>query len=469
MVGVTEAGPRVPTINSLVQNMDEFKRNYAPSGRSYTAGIAAYDGADEFFGEGGNRLYVGRVLGPAAVAAFVNLADSAAGTALTITAVGPGEYGNNIDVVVRDHAADAAIPTGSFRIRLVDHTTSAIIDESPDLLDTTAALAWGSGNPYVNVGAGASLNDPAPGTFPLAGGTNDVGAIVNNSWQAAADSLSRALGPGILFAPGATTDPLHDIMAEAARRDLRVAFLDGPDSASANTLITSARAVSDTSLSHARFAAMFVPWLNVAGVASGTTRKVPPSASVAGIFARNMGGGLSANDPAAGEQGRFRQVLSFTQTYTDADRQNMNANGVNVCRDIYGVFKVYGWRTTADPVNDVRWLALSNSILHRQIVAEANAVGERFIFRKIDGQGRLFGEFAGALVGEVCMPHFFLGDFYGADPQSAFKVDTGPSINTDATAAANELHAVISVRMSPFGEEVDIEIVKYLVTEAIPV
>jgi hypothetical protein len=190
---------------------------------------------------------------------------------------------------------------------------------------------------------------------------------------------------------------------------------------------------------------------------------------VMGVFARNMSLGYDANDPAAGELGRLRQALGMTQIYTDADRQTMNDNGFNVIKDVYGVIKIYGWRTTADPLNDPRWIALSNTILHREIVAEANSVGERFIFRQIDGQGRLIGQFGSALIGEVCMPLFMAGSLFGDTPEEAFKVDTGPSVNTDATIANNELHAVISVRMAPFGEEVDIAIVKYLVTEAIPV
>jgi phage tail sheath protein FI len=302
----------------------------------------------------------------------------------------------------------------------------------------------------------------------MAGGSNDVLNITDTSWQNAFNSLSYALGPGILMAPGATASSVYNMAAEAGRSQLRVAFLDGPDTPVASTVIAAARGVADAERVHSRYAGMFAPWQIVPGVTSGTVRKVPPSPSVAGIFARNMAAGYSANEPAAGELGRLRQTLAMTQTYTDADRQNLNTNGVNILRDIYGIFKVYGWRTTADPVNDPRWIALSNSILHRQIVAESNSVGERFIFRQIDGGGRLIGEFNGALVGEVCLPLFMAGSLYGDAPENAYKVDTGPSVNTDTTIANNELHAVISVRMAPFGEEVDIAIVKYLVTETIP-
>lgn len=468
MVGVTEAGSTEPTVNDLVQNMDEYIQRFAPSGRNYVAGLTMYDSVETFFAEGGNRLYIGRVHGAAAVAASVDLDDNAAATALTVDANSVGEWGNNIDIVVRTTAQDDTIPSGSFRIRIVDETTSEVLDESYDLVDSAAAIQWSFGNRLVQITGGTSLLDPVAGTFDLVGGSNDVGAINDASWQAGFDSLSAELGPGILVAPGATTNTLHNTAAEAARRDNRIAFLDGPDTPTPSTLITSAKAVIDASLKRSRFAGFFAPWLLVPGLTTGTVKKVPPSPAVAGVFARNMSGGHSANEPAAGALGVLRTALDMTQVYTDAERQNMNNNGVNILRDIFGQRKVYGWRSTADPVNDARWIALSNSILHRQIVALLDVVGEEFIFRQIDGQGHLFGELAAALTGSVFMPMYFAGELYGTTMEEAFKVDTGPSVNTDATAANNELRAVCSVRMAPFGEEVDIEIVKYLVTEAIP-
>ena len=101
------------------------------------------------------------------------------------------------------------------------------------------------------------------------------------------------------------------------------------------------------------------------------------------------------------------------------------------------------------------------------MAALAGAVAERFMFRQIDGERRLINEFGAALIGEACMPFFLAGSLFGTSPDEAFFVDVGPSVNTDLTIANNELRAVIQLRMSPFGEEINIEIVKLLVTEQI--
>jgi uncharacterized protein len=466
MVGVTESGPAIPSNSNLVQNLDEYIVEYAPSGRNYAPGVQAFDAADRFYAEGGNRLFVGRVMGAGAATSTINITDGTAAVSLVVTAKNPGLWGNALTAKIIDNAGNPNIPAGSYRIQVIKGGN--VQEESYDLTDPAGAVGWANSSGLVNIAQGASALKPAVGTFALAAGT-DGGAIANPDWQTAFNSLSVTLGPGILFAPGATTSSIHSMAAEAARVQGRVAFLDGPDTQTAVNLITAAKAVIDQGGKRSRFSGLFTPWLYVPGLTPNTTRKIPPSPAVAGVFCRNMGAGRSANEPSAGEQGRFLTVIDVARSYSDSDRQDMNANGVNVIRDIYGVRKIYGWRTTADPVNDTRWINLGNSIMHRQIIALAGAVGERFIFRQIDGQGRLMNEFGGALIGEVCMPLFFSGSLYGEDPGDAFKVDVGPSVNTAATIANNELRAVISVRMSPFGEEVNIQIVKYLVTESIPI
>jgi hypothetical protein len=467
MIGVTEAGPTLPTTDDLVQNMDAFTAKYAPSGRSFAAGITMHDSAEEFFAQGGNRLFIGRVVGPAAKYATVSLLDGTAATALVVTASSVGAHGNNIDVKIDTKTENPDIATGSYRITLIDETDGSVLDASPDLNSVGAATTWAMGS-LVSIAAGTSSSNPIAGTFDLATGADDIAGITDSDWQDAVDSLGTALGPGILFAPGATTGTIYNILAEGALSGTRVAFFDGADTPNANTLITAVKTIVDSTLKRSRFGGLFTPWLIVPGLTTGTVRKVPPTAAVAGKFAANVAAGYSANQPAAGELGRLETVLDYAQTFSDADLVKLNANGVNVIRDIYGVTKIYGWRSTADPVNDPRWIALSNSILHRQIAALCQQVGERFIFRQIDGRGSLVGEFGAALSGEVCMPMYLGGSLYGATATEAYKVDVGPSVNTLQTIANNELRAVVSIKMAPFGEEVNIEIVKYLVTEVIP-
>lgn len=461
MVGVTEKGPLVPV---PVFNMTDYERVYGIR-QSYAA--TAYDSAEYFFKEGGYKLYVGRVVGPAAVVASVNLPDNVAATTLVAKGKGPGDYANDLNVVVRTNTQDPTIPVGSWRAR-VQTDAAVILEESYDLLDDSAGILWASTvSNYIDFTDGASLLDPVAGTYALAGGVLDSVSITDAQWQAAFDRFTKDMGPGQIFAPGRTTAAGMVQIANHALAQSRTALFDGPDTPTSATLIALPAAVIDTSLKRSRYGGLFAPWVRVPGLTAGTQRVIPPSAMVAGVVARNDAQGLSPNEPSAGGNGVFRTALSLTQSWDDATRQALNAAGVNVLVDKYGQRKIFGYRTVADPVNDAKWINLGNSRLHRAVSALANAVGERFVFRQIDGQGRLVNEFNAALVGEACMPFFLSGSLYGATPDDAFFVNTSASVNTAATLNNNELHAVITLRMSPFGEEVDIEIVKLLITEEI--
>lgn len=469
MAAVVESGPLTLQSGDAVHNMSEYESKWAYTKRNYPNAVLAYDSAETFFKEGGAVLYVGRVVGPAAAVATIVVNATGPTATLNAFAKGPGDYGNDLNVVINTNAQDATIPVGSFRVR-VQTDAAVILEESSDLLDDQSAILWSQtvSKYIIFTDNAASAGDPINQTASLAGGNLDAASIVDASWLAAFARFTADLGPGQVFAPGRTTTAGQIQLANHALSSNRRAILDGPDTPTAATLTAQPAAVVDSSLRRSRFSGLFAPWLRIPGITVGSVRIVPPSAAVAGLIARNDAAGISPNQPAAGEFGIFNSVLSLTQTYDDATRQTLNAAGVNIIRDIYGVRKVYGFRTTADPSTDQRWIGLGNTRLHMAVSALANLVGERFIFRQIDGQGRLFQEFGAALIAEACMPFFLAGSLFGNAPDEAFKVDVGGAVNTATTIQNNELHAVISLRMSPFGEEVDIEIVKYLVTESIP-
>ena len=88
------------------------------------------------------------------------------------------------------------------------------------------------------------------------------------------------------------------------------------------------------------------------------------------------------------------------------------------------------------------------------------------MFRQIDGGRRLFAALETDLNG-VCLGYFNLGALYGTSAEEAFNVDTGEQVNTPATIAAQEIHAVIRLRVSPFGEWVAIDVMKVPVQQAL--
>jgi len=451
VTGLADQGPTVPT---LVTSLAEFEAIFGPR-VSYSV---LYDAIDVFFREGGGAAYVSRVVGPAAVIASKNLLDSGAAVSLVITAIGPGSYGNNIKVAVT-----AGIGAGTYVLTVTDINNN-VLETSPDLLDTQAAVDWAANSNYIRATLGASSNDPAVvAAAALSGGADDRNNITDTHWLAALTRFSKDLGPGQVSAPGRTTDVAHTNLLQHANDNRRVALLDLPDSPTAATLKSSVNAAR---VGSQRWGAFFAPWDIAPGVVAGTTRKVPPSARVAGNISRNDRAN-NPNVPAAGDLGQALFVTGLTQpAWDDLSRQDLNSNGVNVSVVKFGGVRTYGWRTGVDANADPDWRDFGNSRLFMGIAANADQIGEGFLFDEIDGQGHTLSAFGGALTA-MMMDYYVADALYGPTPQEAFFVDVGPTVNTPDTIANDELHAVIATRMSPMGELVLIEIVKTRITQGV--
>jgi Phage tail sheath protein subtilisin-like domain len=467
MVGITEWGPEPQDLEfkDLCYNIDDVKKKFIPSGAASAESSMLYRSADGYFKQGGHSIYLCRVTSSGDVAATEDIVDSTAGVVFAASAKYKGVGGNNIDIVVDDHASDPTIPTGSFRIMVMNGSTT--LETSPPLADKVAAGGWASSSKWITLTEGASANDPVADSYSLAGGASGAATADDDDWQAAMDEISSDLGPGQICQPGRTTDAAH---VQIANHDLlynRVGMFDPPDTHDVATLLASANIIDQTGIRH-RYGGYWGGWPLVAGEVSGTVQKVPPSAMVAGLMSYNDGRGLSPNDPSAGTNGILKGVVGVSQQWSDAERKELNEGGVNVIKSRYGVTQVYGYRSTADPVSDERWIPLGNIRLHRLIVAQSAEVGEWFVFKQIDGKGVLVTEFGSTLSTHVMLPLYNANALFGDSPGEAYNVNVGPSVNTPETIAANELHAVITVKMSPFGEDVFIEIVKLLITEEVP-
>ncbi len=452
--GVTEMGPTAPT---LVRSMNEFTQTFGTR-QSYAASM--WDAADMFFRHGGFRLYVGRQVGPTPVLATLTLNDQA-GTpvpTLRVDAVSYGAWGDNLTVAVTTGSApDTFVLTFAYN--------GVTVEVTPDLATPAAAASWSQTSRYVRITDLASATT-APDNNPanlvatnLAGGADDHTNITNTQISASIASFDPDLGPGQVSVPGNTVSAVHLIVHNHAEANNRQAILDAPNTASVPSLIAAASAVR-TAVDSPEYSAMFGPWLVVPGVTAGTTRTVAPSGVVAGLMAK-QDAILSPNKPAAGNSGVSSYVLNLAQIISAADAQTLNDNSVNLFRVKMGTIRLYGYRTLAL----TGWVQLSNQRLRMLITAESLIIGEEYIFDAIDGNGLVLASFQGALKG-ILQSHFLAGDLFGVTPADAYVVDVA-SCNTPTTLANGELHAVLTVRMSPFAETVDIEIINVPITQSL--
>jgi phage tail sheath protein FI len=422
----------------------------------------AYDSVETFFREGGSRLYFSRVVGPAPVTAFLNLVDRAGVPlpTLKVSAIGPGAYGTQISVQIAN-----GVGANTFVVII---TRNAIeVERSGDLANPTDAVNWSTGSSYVRITDLASAtvapnNNPAVlAATPLGGAaTDDRANAVDAQKIAAINAFGPEFGTGQLLYPGATTATIHAALGAAGKLTNRQALCDLPDSGVKATLTAILAGVND------EYRAYFGPWVKVPGLLPGTTRIVPQSAFVAGIIARAESQGVSPNRPAAGSRGRAQFAIGVTQVYTDADREALNTAGIDIIRMVNNVVTLYGYRTAASPTINSQWVGLGNQRLRLSITEEVLDLAEEFQFGEIDGQGLFFSEVGGAVDG-VLRTWYDKGSLYGATPDDAYFTDTGPAVNTPQTIQNNELHVVVSAKMSQFAEMSVFEIVKLGLTDPI--
>lgn len=447
VAGLSDRGPVLPT---LIQSLSDFVTVFGDR-QTYSV---LYDWMDLFFREGGNQCYVSRVVGPAATVGTHNLLDAGAAISLVASAIGPGAWSANYKVAVV-----AGSVAGTFVIQVTD-ANNVVLEDSGNLVDQNSAIVWARSSKYIRLALGPSALIPAvAAATALSAGNDDRLNITDAQWQTALDVMTSDLGPGQVCEPGRTTTTAYNQLIGHANTHNRVAILDLPDSPTIATLESGIGALD------ARFAAAFAPWIVIPGLVQSTTRTVPPSALIAGLIGKNDNA-LGTNQPSAGNAGVSSYAIGVSQpAWSDTDRAALNIAGVNVIRNWPSGVRVYGWRSLANPTTDQNWIDFGNARLFMDISAELAQVGENFTFEDIDGQnGQTINAFHDALAGTL-MAHWNNRELFGDTPDLAFDVDTGASVNTLATIANLELHAICYVKMAPFAEYVAIQVVKRSITE----
>jgi len=92
------------------------------------------------------------------------------------------------------------------------------------------------------------------------------------------------------------------------------------------------------------------------------------------------------------------------------------------------------------------------------LVAQAKAAGEQFMFKTIDGQGKLASALK-SVMDSICFGLYQAGALYGGTPNEAYYVDTGSAINTPTSISEGKLRASAQVVLSLHAKAVEIELV----------
>lgn len=445
-------------------NEDRYIRNIAHLEKEFgvrTSDSALdFDSIQAFFEEGGVQAWVSRYVGPAAKKAVATLTDIEEADSLLIEAASEGVWGNDLNIVIKEEGEEFTVAVQDEQAKVLAETAKAA---SPA---AAVALINGS-NAFKRLITAKALGgaNPEAGTTAMAGGDDDLDGVTITEQGAALDLHVADRGPGTVMMPGRTTEAVHDILREHGAARNRVVKLDLPDTSTVGTLTAAAAAV--TASEDAEFCATFWPWAKIPGIAKGTERTVPYSAIQAGIEARNDSLGVPQNQVSAGEYGVARYAIGLSQpALSEADMETLYDAGINIIRDLSGELVTYGDKTLVDPEVDDSWIDMGNMRLRMAIVADALEIGQRYIFKQIDGKGQLLSEFGGALIG-MLLPYYNNNSLFGATFEEAARVDVSDAVNTPESLAEKKIQANIMVRMSLNSELVKIPITKVRNTEAV--
>jgi len=396
-VGETERGPTRPRLVTSWQDYQRWFGGYIDQAPLNAQNCFLPYAARGFFENGGQRLFVARVIGDTAVAASVNLPGNPGPT--TIRANGKGTWGNRILLAVErasaaKFAAAGSPPSQWFRIKVlyyragvpapfVDPTNPLLLAnpnrKEPDAFEDFDNLSGDSTqtNFAMTVINGASTlievtacpGPPNPAALPTI-------ALQNGTYVAAAraDYLDDAtIDPeakrGLAGLSAIRDISLLSIPDEVVINQLGADLQDKCDALKDRFAILSDQVVNGNPnvpqvrpLRDSTYGAFYYPWLRV--IASHTpdgTKLVPANGHVSGIYARtDVERGVHkapANEVVRGILARDlnggRKPLSHTLNKQEHDL--LNPRGVNVIRDFRADgrdIRVWGARTMS---SDAMW------------------------------------------------------------------------------------------------------------------
>lgn len=455
VAGHTERGSTTEAV--LIRSMAEYTEKLG----ARVAYGTLHDDLQTFFAEQGGRAYVSRVVGAGATLGTLTLNDRAGVPQPTvrIDADNVGSWSTQVTIEV---ANGVAANTFNVIVRL----NGDIVETYKDLTDPAAAVATINNSSAlitaVNLGSATAAPNNNPAVLAptaLSAGTDDRGTVVAADMVTAANNrFTKDLGPGAVAIPGQASAAVGAGLIAHAKSNRREALLAPAAGSSVSQARTAAQALRGTTGSEA--AGLFYPHIRVPD-GSGGTRTISPEGYVAACRARALR--IGPWRAAAGELAVAKHVVGLERTLTQAEIESLTDDLVNTIKLFGGAPRVYGWRSLSNDAVNYRMLTGAATLNLGAHLAGQKL--EKYVFASPDSAGRLFAE-ATTDLSDIFEPWRNAGGLYerlgpdGHPLDGGYVIDMGPSVNTEATLARNEINAVIGMRVSPVGELIRVRITK---------
>lgn len=443
--GIADKGST--TVATKVRGYNEFVDAYGEViADSYLANTIR-----AFFSEGGAQAYIARVVGPDAVAASYTVVDRAGSPVdtITFTAVGPGSYGNDIDITVANGSgSDVVVSVVIDSVTVESVTADTVAGIVAGFASSSYIIATNEASPTA-----APNNMPATGTHSLTGGDADTENITSTEYEDALALFIPELGDGFVSIPG-VGESVHTLIRDHCEANHRTGCLTLDSTATKSELISAADALNS------QYVGLFGPW--VTATIDSATVTLPPDGYVAAVRNRAHDSVGPWRAPA-GQIAIARFITGITQDWGRADSDALYEAKVNIIRNISSTLRLYGWRSLSDDAVNYSLLSSQDVLNYLNTAFDRNL--EQYVFQPIDGKGQLLATINGTLVG-ILEPIAQANGLYpliddaGNQIDPGYSVNTGSTINTLTTLSANEVHAQVGVRLSPTAALIIVSLVK---------
>jgi phage tail sheath protein FI len=337
-----------------------------------------------FFENGGVRGFVCRIVGDGAIPAEAAFGD------FRVRASGPGVWGRRVFAKIEPGTTKKKDGSSvGFRLRLAYWSGNAVpfdpftpqgratlprpqlTEDFDDLVfdDETSPDFYAKRVPFIDLDKGETNQGPessalgtlvrnpsvAPGTRPadgaqaLSGGAdgNPVGVADFRGLPTTTRPTSQGIDAleldpyrevALVYAPGALSDVVLELVSHCERLKSRFAVVDAPKGITSASELDPRSKITDT-----EYAAFYYPWIVTADPRTGARKLVPPGGHVLGVYARTDTERGVFKAPA---NEILRGALDLERDIGDGMQDDLNPRGVNAIRQFPGRgLRVWGART----------------------------------------------------------------------------------------------------------------------------
>lgn len=454
LLGHVDRGPLTAT---TVSSWSEFQKHYGDLDTDFA--YAAF----LFFANGGSRLHVARVEGSGASMATrtLNDRDASPQPTLTVDAINPGEWGNDIYVEITGESGGdrfnlivyvGGSTAGFIKERWLDLT----MDTADDRYVETIINHTTKGSAYITV-ADQESGTAAPNDTPalqaatvLTGGAN--GSTPSEASVAAETSrLDTITEPFSLNCPGLTdATAVGTVITYAEGRDDVFVVCDpvaGDDVATAITY--------KGSLGTSSYAALYYPRVYFSDPASstpGAVKLLAPGGAIMGQYARVDKQRNVAKAPA-GLSVNLAGAVSLETKLTNSDLDDLNEAHVNAIRNVPGAgVVVMGARTLKKRQVD-KYVPVRRTLTYLK-----SSLKDLTAFAVFEPNDEVLWSQISVAVGGFLKEFWQDGGLRGATPTQAYYVKCDSELNTEQVISEGKVIVEVGVALQQPAEFVVIQI-----------